>query len=315
MLRVTDRGFLLDLLKGTLLTLVLFLAYVSFPLFGTLPGLFAPMPVLFYTCKRGPVAGIAMVAVCTAALAVFGDPAVPVLFLLQCGVLGVLLGAFYRRGQGVARSMVAAVGVVFLLLLAVATAYGALEGVNLYALVLKGINSSISQTTAFYEQQGLKGDELQFLKEGMQQGGAFIARSFPALLLVSLATIAGLNMQLLFRMAAKIPELPAPGIFTTFKNPDPLVWVVIVAGFAMLVPVAAVKTVALNILIVTGFMYFLQGLAVMQHFFGRFGIPRFLRVIIYLALALQPYLLLAVAVVGIFDIWGNFRSPRPTQNL
>lgn len=309
-MRLTDGGLWLDILKGAVLTLALFLAYVTFPLVGMLPGIFAPLPGLYYTCKQGAIVGGLITVVSASVLATLGGPPVALLYLLQGGVLALLLGALYRQGKGAAKALTYSVSTVFLLILALAIGYGALQGVDLYPLALKGIETSIAQTTKFYEQQGLKGEELEFLKQGMQQGGAFIARTFPALLLVSLASIAGLNLLALCRIAAGRMELPAPGTFKTFRNPEPLVWVVISAGFAMLVPVREVETIALNVLIVTVFMYFLQGMAVMQHLFDRYGLPRFMRVIVYLFLTLQPYLLLAVAAVGIFDLWGNFRAPR-----
>ena len=59
---------------------------------------------------------------------------------------------------------------------------------------------------------------------------------------------------------------------------------------------------------------FFQGLAVMAHFFTRFAVPAIGRFLFYLFLLLQPYLLAGVAVLGIFDMWGNFRAPRQ-QNL
>jgi uncharacterized BrkB/YihY/UPF0761 family membrane protein len=50
-------------------------------------------------------------------------------------------------------------------------------------------------------------------------------------------------------------------------------------------------------------------------FFDRFAVQRFVRVIFYILLALQPYLAVAVAVLGIFDLWGNFRTPKQQENL
>jgi uncharacterized protein YybS (DUF2232 family) len=259
------------------------------------------------------MAGCFIAVVSAVTLTIMGGPAVALLYLLQGGVLAVLLGTLFRQGIGAPKALAYSVGIVFLLILALAVGYGLFLGIDLYPLALKGIETSIAQTATFYEQQGLKGEELQFLKQGMQQGGAFIARTFPALLLVSLASIAGLNLLALCRVAASRMELPSPGTFKAFKNPEPLVWVLISAGFAMLVPVRAVETVALNVLIVIVFMYFLQGMAVMQHFLDRHNAPRFMRIIVYLFLTLQPYLLLAVAAAGIFDIWGNFRTPRTQQ--
>jgi hypothetical protein len=40
-----------------------------------------------------------------------------------------------------------------------------------------------------------------------------------------------------------------------------------------------------------------------------------LRVFFFMLLLFQPYLVIAVAALGLFDLWGNFRIPRQTQNL
>jgi hypothetical protein len=40
------RELLLDALKGGVLTLALFLAYVTFPVIGLLPGIFTPLPAI-----------------------------------------------------------------------------------------------------------------------------------------------------------------------------------------------------------------------------------------------------------------------------
>jgi hypothetical protein len=40
-----------------------------------------------------------------------------------------------------------------------------------------------------------------------------------------------------------------------------------------------------------------------------------LRVMLFLMLLFQPYLAALVAALGIFDLWGNFRTPRKQVNL
>lgn len=87
------------------------------------------------------------------------------------------------------------------------------------------------------------------------------------------------------------------------------------AGFAMLADNDWITRVALNVLIVTLFMYFLQGMAIIGHFFNRFAAPTFVRVIFYIFLVAQPYLAVGVAALGIFDIWGDFRTPKQHENL
>jgi uncharacterized protein YybS (DUF2232 family) len=218
---------------------------------------------------------------------------------------------FYLQGKGTARAIAYAVGIDFLLIIVLALAYGFWSGADLQGMLLKGINSSTEQAVVIYGKQGLSPEDLELFTQGIRQAGALIAKIFPALILVSLGTIAALNMAIIFRIRSKrLPDIPEPEQLLSFRNPDLLVWVVIAAGFAVLVPEAAISKVGLNLLVVCGFIYFLQGLAVVLVFFKRIAVPSLARVIFWLALAFQPYLVLAIAFLGLFDIWGDFRVPK-----
>lgn len=308
---IPGRELLLDAIKGAVLTLALFLAYVTFPLVGLLPGVIAPLPGIYYCTKRGVAAGITIVAVTVLVLCAMNDLSAALLYMLQCGLLSLLLPLFYRQGKGAARAIAYGVGINFLLIVALTAGYAIWAGFDLQGNILKGIETSITQAIALYEKQGIKGEELQTLTRGMHQAGALIGRVFPSLLLVALGSLAAINMAFLFRIAKRVlPELPQPESFLSFRNPDALVWVVITAGFAMLLPYPDISRIALNLLIVTGFVYFLQGLAVTLAFFRKISAPSLVRVIFWLFLAFQPYMVLAIAIIGIFDIWGEFRNPR-----
>lgn len=308
---ITGREPLLDAIKGAVLTLALFLAYTSFPVIGLVPGCMAPLPGIYYYLKRGAAAGIAVLLLTLLVLSLLGDHTATLLYILQCGLMSILLPMFYIRGKNLAKSIAYTVGIIFLLIVLLAVGYGVWTGTDLQAYILKGIETSIDQAISVYEKQGLKGDELQMVTQGMKQAGAFIARVFPALMLVGLAAIASLNMMIMFRISERLlPQLAEPDSFHSFKNPELLVWVVIAAGFAMLLPYPSATRVALNLLIVTGFTYFLQGLAVILSLFRKISVPGLVRVIFWLFLAFQPYMALAIAVLGIFDIWGDFRTPR-----
>jgi uncharacterized protein YybS (DUF2232 family) len=314
-MKFPDKGTLLDTIKGGISTLALFLAYVSLPLVGMLPGLFTPLPGMYYTLKSGKGVGVAVVLITTAVLAIIADSSALFLYLVQGGLISLALPHFLARGYGAARTISFSVAVSLACILLFAAAVWLVQGVNLHGEILKGINYSISQTSSLYEKSGLTGEDLLSLQQGMKQAGALIARVYPALVLVSLGAIAGLNLLALARLAAR-SNRPLPiGDFRKFRNPDQLIWVVIFAGFALLLKSADVSTAALNVLIVTLTLYSLQGLAIIAHSFERFAVPRFVRVIFYVLLALQPYLTVAVAALGIFDLWGNFRTPRQQKNL
>lgn len=304
-----------EMVKGSVITLALFLAYVSFPLLGMFPGFFVPLPGIYFAQKHGTMMGVAIVAVSVIVLLPVAGVSTAILYLLQCGILTLALPAFLSRGWGGARSIASAVALNATIVAVFAVVFALSQGVDLHGQVLKGINASITQTAAVYEKSGLTGEELQSFKTAMEQAGVLIGRIYPALVIISLVTIAGLNLWLMARLAIRLPNPPALGDFSRFKNPEQLIWVVIAAGFSMLLPQEEVAGVALNVLIVTLSLYFVQGLAIIGWFFNRFAVPGLVRTIFYILLTLQPYLAIAVAALGIFDLWGDFRTPRQPENL
>ncbi len=305
------KELLLDAVKGGVLTLALFLAYITFPVLGLAAGIFAPIPSIYYYCKRGAVVGLSVFVITLTVLIIMGDTTVPLLYLLQTGLIGLLLPLFYLQGKGSARSIAYAVGINVILIAVFAAAYILWAGADLQGSLVKGIKSSTEQAITVYGKQGLTPEELQFFTQGVRQAGDLIAKIFPALALVALASFATVNMALIFRLRAKwLPNIPEPGRLQTFRNPDILVWAVISAGFALMLSQPDISRVALNLLIVLGFTYFIQGLAVLLTFFQRISVPSLARIIFWLALAFQPYLVLAIVILGLFDTWGNFRTPK-----
>jgi uncharacterized protein YybS (DUF2232 family) len=313
-MRFPDKGKLLDTLKGSTATLALFLAYISLPLVGFLPGLFAPLPGMYYILKSGKSVGLVIVLVTAALLAIIADPTVPLLYLAQSGLISLALPYFLGKGWGGARAVVFSAGVTFVFLLIAAAIFWLVQGVDPNEMILKGINSTISQTATLYEKSGLKGEELETLQQGIKETGLLIARIYPAIVLTGLGAVAGLNMLVLRRLAIRLGQTLVVGDFKKFRNPDHLIWFVIAAGFTLLLNNRDISTAALNLLVVTLSLYFLQGLAIILHFFDRFAVSRVVRVIFYVLLALQPYLAFAAAILGIFDLWGSFRTPKQ-QNL
>jgi uncharacterized protein YybS (DUF2232 family) len=309
-----DKGMLLDTLKGSTATLALFLAYISLPLAGFLPGLFAPLPCMYYLLKNGKSVGFVIVLITTALLMIIADPLAPLLYLAQSGLISLALPYFLGKGWGGARAIVFSAGLTFVSLLLAAAFFWQVQGVNPHEVILKGINSTISQTAALYEKSGLKGEDLQTLQQGVKETGALIARIYPAIVLIGLGAIAGLNLLVLRRLSARLGQTLQVGDLKKFRNPDHLIWFVIAAGFTLLLKNSDISTAALNLLVVTLSLYFLQGLAIILHYFDRFAVSRFVRIIFYVLLALQPYLAFAAALLGIFDLWGNFRAPKQ-QNL
>jgi len=86
-----------------------------------------------------------------------------------------------------------------------------------------------------------------------------------------------------------------------------LVWIVILSGFALLLPVQQLQIIAMNALVVLGTIYLLQGLAIITFYFERWRLPRILQAIFYGFLVLQQFASLGAVLLGFFDIWFDFR--------
>jgi hypothetical protein len=99
-----------------------------------------------------------------------------------------------------------------------------------------------------------------------------------------------------------------------FQVPEPMIWLLIVAGFALVPDSLTLNRIGLNVGLLLLGLYLVQGFAVMAHLFERHGIPQFLRIAGYLLPILVVPLSLLFATVGIADLWGRFRIPRP-ENL
>src|SRR5262245_55866706 len=92
--------------------------------------------------------------------------------------------------------------------------------------------------------------------------------------------------------------------------PDHCVWGAIAAGALLVSRHERLEAVGLNLLLVLMPLYVIQGLAVFRHFFQRIGLPRVLQVVSFGLFAMQPLMLVAVACIGLSDLWIDFRKIR-----
>ena len=68
------------------------------------------------------------------------------------------------------------------------------------------------------------------------------------------------------------------------------------------------KSVGLNLLILSLSVFFFQGIAIVSYFFHRKNIPLILRGIGYGMIIIQHIFLVTVVGLGFFDVWADFRK-------
>jgi uncharacterized protein YybS (DUF2232 family) len=92
-----------------------------------------------------------------------------------------------------------------------------------------------------------------------------------------------------------------------WRTPEPLIWALILTGFGMFIPAYSVAAAARNVFVVLLGCYFCQGLAIVSYYLDRFRLPRGIRAVGYLLIAVQHVVAAMVLALGVFDLWGNFR--------
>lgn len=107
------------------------------------------------------------------------------------------------------------------------------------------------------------------------------------------------------RIGQPVPQAPA---MRTWRLWEPLIWVLIASFAGILLGGGLLHDLAINLAMVLGLLYAVQGLALVRHVLWRLGVQRFLEVLVYALLAFTSGLsLMILAVVGLGDTWFDWR--------
>ncbi|MBD3234900.1 MAG: DUF2232 domain-containing protein [candidate division Zixibacteria bacterium] len=177
---------------------------------------------------------------------------------------------------------------------------------ELEAVLVLAIDEGIAQMTT------LPGflEDTESMQESLHSFGKTIFMIMPSLILLS-----GLfNSFIGYLIASKILrkrdyEVPTIPHFTRWKPNYNLVWLFIAGLFISVIGVEGTKAVGWNILVFTGIIYFVIGLAVVENFFMKAKMPVFFKILFYIGILFaQLFSLVVLAGVGLFDSWFNFRN-------
>ena len=291
-------------------TICLFMAGVAVPPAAILLIPLVPQPVLSFGFRFGVRWGSA---------AVFG--AEILLFFLAGKELALIYGLFAVMTL-LLFSLLGRIRSIEILVSGTAAVIFALTGGLLFYFygswpaVVQDIQKSMAQNLAgalrIHQTLGFPQDTLDLLKDRVPQIVETTIQFLPSLLFVSLALIVLINIVFLCR---RFPERRAQWLtienFREWKGPEPLVWGLIACGFALFIPrLNFLNVYAINILLVIGACYFIQGLSIIAYYFHKNNVPRFLRGITYVLIAFEQIFTLLVVGLGLFDLWGDFRRLR-----
>lgn len=297
---------------------MLFSTALVIPLAGFVAGFLAAVPLSLVRLHADRTVALLATLLGGLILALVYSPLVAGWYMAQCGLAGYLVPELALRGYTPSRTILWSTASASLLTVLLVVIISLASGFNPQLFVEKEVAQGLEQAMKLYEAPGkLSAEDLDTLKSGLESIGQIMVRIYPALATLNLMLVSIITSGLFFYAAARRSVELTTVPFSNFKAPELLVWPGILAGFATLVPYPPVTTAALNLLVVLGFIYFIQGLAVLLCLINKTDYRGMLKLFTVILLLTQPYLAMIVTIIGIFDIWGDFRAPskQTEENL
>ncbi len=282
---------------------MIFAIIFAFPLLGVFALLFLPLPVLFYRLKLGRNSSVVIVAISFLVLLIMTQGlAFDILYFGSLLMTGFFLGECIERHLGIERTMILTGLGVMGSAFAAFVLYTIFQGQTMTAVVSDYLTRYFSLTAQLYTDMGIQQDQIEMLNSTFLiiMPGMF-AVSFMATMWMNILII----KKLLLRKGILLKSMEN---LNQYKAPEYLVWIVIVLGAILFLPMEAPKYVSINCLIALMLVYFFQGIAVVSFFFQTKRSPAALKVFCYSLIAVQLYFLILVIGLGFFDNWINFRK-------
>lgn len=262
------------------------------------------LPIGLAVVRWGPLAGLATIAIATLGTGVLLGASAGLVVALRQGLPGVALGVALTRRLSLPATLigVAAVSLVGLSLLLWTLVPS--EG-GILPVLQRELDDRVLDLERMPDRLGA-GREASWAAESARLAAKVMRMAAPAVIVIGLFVVTVSNYlgaRLLLRGQGFRP-------FAEEAVPDHLVWGVIVGGGLLVLGHDTLALTGLNLLLVMIPLYAVQGLAVMQHFFQKVRLPRPLQGVGFGLFALQPVLLVAVACLGLTDLWADFRRIR-----
>lgn len=236
-----------------------------------------------------------------------------VLLLAQTASLAfILILALHYKWPGVNTLLGAFLSMAFIFVTTLGIGAGG-DLIFAFSEIKKHLSKEIASQILFYKDAQPQAFPPEW-EARLQELKDFIISFLPALMGIVFLFTSFLNIVIAKRFMKKVEKAYAP-TFDLWKLPEYLVWLVILSGALSLFAEDYLNLIGQNGLLILASLYFIQGLSIILFYFNGLGIPRFVRIIIYILISLHWYGLLTVSIIGLVDVWFNLRSRlQPMQS-
>jgi len=297
---------------GAMTSALFFFSSLFVPLIGSFLGILAPLPLLALLLREGwRMGGLASLgAVFIVGVAI--KPVIALYFFVQFVLLGLVAVYLLEKRATfgyvmLVSSLVVMIG--FFSLLAF-RAHSLHQGV--FETLKKPIQENIHMVLENYP--GMSVGETREMEGMFQKMLSLLIVLVPVLVVIGSWLILFVNFYLLDR----IQLVPGRKILEGFdlnrwRTPDHFIWLVIFPGFAIFFLSGTFRIVALNVLVASLTVYFFQGLCIVNFYLERRKMPSFVKFLIYFTLVVVQVVAVLVVIMGLLDMWLDFRRIFPIK--
>lgn len=299
--------------QRVLLIISLFILAAFFvPAGGLIFLIFLPVLILFYSAVagQGKTAAAFLIPFLSAALlSHLLQLNAPYLIVFMMGIVGFTAAAIALKKASIEKVILFPAAVIIGFVCVYFIYAGMDQSVNPWRLVEQFVAQTIEQNISLYSQLPLDKEDIKFIKDNKQALINVFTDIFPALVIVGSAIIVWINILMSKNMLSKVAiTLPGLAGLSLWKAPEFIIWIFLTAGGLLIFPNDQMRFFALNVFLIICFIYFLQGFAIISFFFQNKNVPIFLRYLFYFLIAVQQFLMIPIAVAGLFDMWIDFRK-------
>ncbi|MBW2504217.1 MAG: DUF2232 domain-containing protein [Deltaproteobacteria bacterium] len=298
---------------GALTGYLLFGAHSIFGLAALIVNLLTPLPAFYLGLRFGLKSGWLTILLTGCLLLFASGLEPPLLYLLQFGLPSGILAWLMTRRLAWDRAIFVTLG--FMVVAALVGVFGIAlvqQKSPMFvaaAIIDNEVSLAAESMQAIFNEAEIPPAELERLKEALESMTEFMRDVYAGLVIVValfmlLALVFAVNL-----LARGRIDVPGPR-FMKWKAPEPMIWLLILAGFMVFFFDGALRLFAMNLLVILLPVYFLQGLAVIDSFFQRKALSPIFRTVGYILVILVNPLPLLVTCIGVFDLWVDFRKPR-----
>ncbi len=183
-----------------------------------------------------------------------------------------------------------------------------------YTLLISTLNQGMDEAIAYYKvNQSVPADTLVLLEQAFATMKVWIPKIMPGALTCITLLITWFTMVVGNRMLHKNTGSGPWQEFKYWALPEKLVWAVIISATLVILPLDPGRVIGLNILMIAGLLYCFQGTAIMLFYFSKWSVPLFLRTFVYILLFFQTFGVIVLGIVGVADVWTDFRKLKNTE--